>query len=210
MKKYWLILFLLTFCVSIAFTQNGLSIDDGIEDVANYLYERISNGTSVAVFNFSSDSQKLSDYIVDELTIALTIVGMDVFDRNNLDEVNREIYYSFSGYVNDDTAQSFGQDIGVQTVILGSITKLNDNTHRLRVQAISVETKRIQAARTVNINNDEIFLALLDIKIQMEYKYTSSQKIGFGFKNMLFGMGSFQMNDSLGGGITLGMEIFQG
>lgn len=75
----------------------------------------------------------MSAYVVDELTIALTNTGMNVFDRNNLDEINREIYYGFTGAVNDDTAQSYGKDVGVNTVILGSITKSGDTEYSLRV-----------------------------------------------------------------------------
>jgi hypothetical protein len=206
MKKY-LALFLLAFCASWTFAQNSGNLDDGIEDAANFLNERIPAGTSVAVFNFSSDSARLSDYIVDELTIALANVGMNVYDRNNLDEVNKEIYYGFSGAVNDDTAQSYGKDIGVQTVILGSMTKSDENTYRLRVQAIIVETKRIQAARTVNVKLDDQLLSLLDIKIQNEYRFTSAEKTSAGFKNMLFGWGSFKMGDPLGGGVSVALEL---
>ena len=206
MKKY-LALFLLAFCANWTFAQNSVSLDNGIEDAANFLNERIPAGTSVAVFNFSSDSMRLSDYIVDELTIALANTGMNVYDRNNLDEINREIYYGFSGAVNDNTAQSYGKDIGVQTVILGSMSKSDENTYRLRVQAIIVETKRIQAARTVNIKVDDQLLSLLDIKIQNEYRFTSAQKTSAGFKNMLFGWGSFQMGDPLGGGVSVVLEL---
>jgi len=118
---------------------------------------------------------------------------MDVFDRNNLDEVNREIYHGFTGAVNDDSAQSYGKDIGVQTVILGSLTKSGENVYSLRVQAIVVETKRIQAARTIDVKEDSRILSLLDIS------FTRSQITSAGFKNILFGWGSFGMKDPIGG-----------
>jgi hypothetical protein len=206
MKKF-LVLVILVFCVNSMFAQNQVGLDVGIEDAANFLSERIPAGTSVAVFNFTSDSEKLSVYIVDELTIALTNTGMDVFDRNNLDEVNREIYYGFTGAVNDDTAQSYGKDVGVNTVILGSIIKSGDSEYRLRVQAIIVETKRVQAGRTFNIRQDERLLSLLDIRIQNEYRFTNAEKTSAGFKNMLFGWGSFKMGDPLGGGVTIALEL---
>jgi hypothetical protein len=194
------------FCAVSIFAQNSVSLDIAVEDAANFLSDRIPPGTSVAVFNFSSDSEKLSVYIVDELAIALANTGVNVFDRNNLDEVNREIYYGYTGAVNDDTAQSYGKDVGVQTVILGSITKSDDNEYRLRVQAIVVETKQIQTGRTFNIRPDEKLLSLLDIKIHKEYRFSNTKKIGAGFKNILFGWGSFQMGDSWGGASILVVE----
>jgi len=206
MKKCF-VLVLLVFCTNAVFAQNSVGIDVGIEDVANFLNERIPAGTSVAVFNFSSDSMKLSEFIIDELTIAMANTGMYVFDRNNLDEVNREVYYGFTGAVNDDTAQSYGHDTGVKTVILGSMTKAGENEYRLRVQAIVVETKRIQAGRTFNIKLDERLLSLLDIKVQNEYRFTNAEKTSAGFKNILFGLGSFQMGDPLGGGICVALQI---
>ena len=114
MKK-WMVLILVTFCVNFVFAQNSLSLNDSIEDAADFLNERIPAGTSVAVFNFSADSQKLADYIVEELTVALVNTGMDVYDRNNMDEVNREIFFGMTGEVNDNTAQSYGQTVGVNT-----------------------------------------------------------------------------------------------
>jgi hypothetical protein len=206
MKKVFLAVFIIG-CIGTGFAQNEFPINESIENAADFLNQRIPAGTSVAVFNFSSDSKKLSDYIIDELTTALVNVGVNVYDRNNLDEVNREIYYGFTGAVDDNTAQSYGHDIGVKTVILGSITASSNNVYRLRIQAIEVETKRVQAGGTFNIVQDEQLLALLDIRIQMEHRFTTPRKMGFGFKNMLFGLGSFQMEDLLGGGITVALEI---
>ena len=201
-----LLLVLFIFYANVLFAQNSGSLDDSIIAAARYLNETITAGTYVAVFNFSSDSEKLSKYITEELTIALINTRMNLFDRNNLDEVNREIYYGFTGAVNDDTAQSYGKDIGVSTVILGSMVKSGSVEYRLRVQAIVVETKRIQAGKTYNIKPDERLLSLLDIRILNEYRFTTKEKTTAGIKNMFFGAGSFKMGDPLGGGITLALE----
>jgi hypothetical protein len=205
MKKVFLAIFIIG-CTGTSFAQNALPINEGIEDAANFLNQKISAGTSVAVFNFSSDSKKLSDYIVDELTIALANVGMNVYNRNNLDEVNREIYYGLTGAVDDNTAQAYGHDVGVQTVILGSITASSNNMYRLRIQAIEVETKKVQVGGTFNIVQNDQLLSLLEIKTQQQYRFTNEQKAMAGVKNILFGLGSFQMGDPFGGGISLATE----
>jgi hypothetical protein len=201
MKKIFMVAILGVIVTVMTFAQSVLSLDESIEDAAGFLNQRIPQGTSVAVFNFSADTKKLSEYIIDELTISLINFGMDVYDRNNLDEVNREIYYGFTGAVDDNTAQSYGHDVGVQMVILGSFTKTSDNTYRLRVQAIAVETKRVHAGQTFTVREDDQLVSLLDM--QKEYRFTGQEKTAAGFKNMFFGLGSFQMGDTLGGGIAL-------
>jgi hypothetical protein len=61
--------------------------------------------------------------------------------------------YQLSGEVNDETAQSIGQKLGAQTIISGSITALGD-IYRLRVQALSVETARIQGMQNIDVIPD--------------------------------------------------------
>jgi TolB-like protein len=43
-------------------------------------------------------------------------------------------------------------------------------------------------------------------KTSYEYRFTTAQKTKAGFKNVLFGLGSFQIDDPLGGGTTLALE----
>jgi len=61
-----LVLVLLAFRVNSVFAQNSVGLDESIQNIGQFFYERISSGTTVAVFNFTSDSRKLSEYIVDE------------------------------------------------------------------------------------------------------------------------------------------------
>jgi len=194
-KKFF-VLFLLVFCINFAFAQNSMGIDKTIEEMANFLNERIPARTSVAVFDFSSDSRMLSDYIADELVIALANTGMDVYDRKNLDKVNREIYYGMGDAVDENTAQMFGRDVGAQTVILGSFTKYSNTEYRLRVQAIVVETKRIQAGKTFNVKQDKQLLSLMP-KPEKDYEGLKEfgRNLGYGFLNPLFGLGSYLQDD---------------
>jgi hypothetical protein len=193
---------LMAFSPLMIFGQNALTLDETIEEAANFFSERMPNGVTVSVFNFSSDSKSLSEYIIDELTIALINTGIDIIDRNNLDEVNREIYYGFTGAVDDSMAQAYGHDVGVQTVVLGSFTKTSDNTYRLRIQAIDVQTKRVQAGRTFSVRQDNRLVTLLNLYED----YTTGERIGTGAVNILFGLGSALKNDKkwwIGGTVEL-------
>jgi hypothetical protein len=192
MKLYMAVVTLMAFSPLMVFGQNALTLDETIEEAANFFSDRISEGVTVSVFNFSSDSITLSEYIIDELTIALINTGIDIIDRNNLNEVNREIYYGFTGAVDDSTAQAYGHDVGVQTVVLGSFTRASDNTYRFRVQAIDVQTKRVQAGRTFSVRQDNQLVTLLNIYED----YTIRERLGYGALNMIFGLGSAMQKDN--------------
>jgi len=204
LKKFFALL-LAAIYANVVYAQNSAGIDESIIAAANFLKERIPANMTVAVYDFSSDSRNLSDYIIDELTIALANTGMDVYDRKYSSTVNREITRGTTDAVDPDTAQNYGRDVGAQTVILGSFTNFRGNEYRFRVQAIVTETKRIQAATTFNVKQDEQLSSLLGIK--SAYRFTSSQKLNAGFKNLAFGWGSFEMGDPLGGGINIGLEL---
>jgi len=77
----------------------------------------------------------------------------------------------------------------------------------LRVQAIVVETKQIQAAETFNVRADNQLLSFLNITLQNEQRFSNVEKTKAGFKNMFFGLGSFQMGDPLGGSVSLTLEL---
>jgi hypothetical protein len=206
-KSYLAVVALMTFSPLMAFGQNALTLDETIEEAANFFSDRIPEGVTISVFNFSSDSRNLSEYIIDELTIALINTGIDIIDRNNINEVNREIYYSFTGAVDDSTAQAYGHDVGVQTVVLGSFTKASDNTYRLRIQAIDVQTKRVQAGRTFSVRQDNRLVTLLNIYED----YTTGERIGTGAANILFGLGSALNSDKkwwIGGTVELAGSLF--
>jgi hypothetical protein len=192
MKKYMAIIVLLVFSPLMSFAQSPITLDEAIEESANFFSGKTSENVTVSVFNFSSDSKELSEYIIEELTIAFINAGMDVIDRNNLNEVNREIYYGFTGAVDDATAQAYGYDIGVQTVVLGSFTKSPDNTYRLRIQAIDVQTKRVHAAKIFSIKEDRRLATWLKIYED----YTVLERLGFGALNIIPGLGSAIQRDN--------------
>ncbi|MDR2393515.1 MAG: hypothetical protein LBD93_05105 [Treponema sp.] len=49
------------------------TLDDSIKDAAQELSSRLTEGSTVAVINFQSQSTRLTDYAIDELTTLLSI-----------------------------------------------------------------------------------------------------------------------------------------
>jgi TolB-like protein len=106
--------------------------------------------------------QKFSDYIIDELAIAIGNNNkVMVIDRQYTDVIRKELNIQMSGDVSDDDVKRVGIQLGAQFVITGSLVDIG-NAYRFRVIAINVETAVRVAANPVNINlNDPQVIFLL-------------------------------------------------
>jgi TolB-like protein len=143
-----------------AFSQNTVSLDVGLRNSVRYFEGRLPNGTKLAVLNLSSPSPSLAEYVIEEIigylvnSNSLTLVerGMD------LNFLQQEMNYQFSGEVSDETVLSIGVQLGAQTIVTGSIN-LTDDIFRLRIRAIDVQTAVIQGQFNVNIR-DRYLLSL--------------------------------------------------
>jgi TolB-like protein len=143
--------------------QNAQPFDVAFTNMLNYLTGRISEGSTVAVLSFQSEYPNLSEYIIDDITSGL--VNTDrytVVDRRSLEILAQEMAFQLSGEVSDETALAIGRRLGAQTVISGAITYLGE-FYRLRVQAIEVETARIQGSQTVTIQPNRLLATLAGI-----------------------------------------------
>jgi TolB-like protein len=114
----------------------------------------------VAVLSFQSDHPNLSEYLIDDITSGLVNTDLyTVVDRRSLEILAQEMAFQLSGEVSDETALAIGRRLGAQMVISGAITYLGD-FYRLRVQAIEVETARIQGSQTVAIEPNRLLATL--------------------------------------------------
>jgi TolB-like protein len=220
MKKLLALCILLTSAICAFAQQSTVTLDEGIKNAMNYLAERLPKGDKVVVLNFSAASKELSDYVIEELTAYIVNNGnLTVVDRRNLELLQQELDFQMSGEVNEDTAQEIGRKLGAQTIISGSISQLG-NTYRMRIQAILVETAQIQGVSTETVSLDTTLAALLGVPSTESVSstptplvtpapqlidpnayqdFTTGRRIGAGFLNWIYGLGSFTMGDWLGG-----------
>ena len=137
------------------------TLDRALNDAVVYFENRLQGGAKVIILNMNTSQTALSDYIIDEL--AAYIVNNNkliVIDRRNLEVIRRELNFQQSGDVSDETAQSIGRMLGAQYIISGSLVALED-VHRLRVQALVVETAQITGMINLNVpSSDRVIMAL--------------------------------------------------
>ncbi|GAB6392629.1 MAG: penicillin-binding protein activator LpoB [Treponematales bacterium] len=138
----------------------ALLLQEAIDRAAAEIAGKLPAGTSVAVVSFESEAGNVSDYIMEELDFALLERGLVVADRARLASVRKELNFQASGEVDDKTAQSIGQFLGVPFTVTGQFQPAGD-AYRFRVTVIQAESAVRSAAVALNVRNDEALRKLL-------------------------------------------------
>jgi hypothetical protein len=119
------ILCLFTTCVGLPNTSGEVTLDEAIEQSVRVIEAALPAGGKVAVLSFSSASNPLSAYVVEELMGTIVIGGkLVVVDRTSLDLIREEMDFQFSGDVSDESAQAIGRMLGAQAIVTGSFVSL--------------------------------------------------------------------------------------
>ena len=118
------------------------------------------------------DMDWLSDGILDVMTNDLCqLRGLKVVERSRIKEVLKEIQLSFTGLVDEKTAQKAGKLIGADAVIIGGYQEYG-NVIRLTARLVEVETGEIYTSVKVTGPMEKIF-ALQD---EISFKFLNSLK----------------------------------
>jgi len=98
-------------------TGSSASLDLALSDIAAYYVKNIPSSTKIALLNFEAETQLLSDYIFEELWISFEDSRSFILvDRKNLELIEKEMSYQYSGMVSDESMQSLGHQLGAQTL----------------------------------------------------------------------------------------------
>ncbi|MDR0475675.1 MAG: tetratricopeptide repeat protein, partial [Treponema sp.] len=131
----------------------GLSLMDAIEQTGEKIAGELPEGSRVAIVAFESASDKLSDFIMEELTGVLFDRGIEVADRQNLEYVYKELNFQMGGDVSDKSAKSIGKFLAADMVITGQLLDL-DGMYRYRTSAINVETAIRASVTRLDVRSD--------------------------------------------------------
>lgn len=195
-------------CAHAAF---AIEIEAALAETAEQFSKTLKAGSTIAIVGISSDTEEMSDFMLDELTVNFVkLRKLKVADRANLAAIKKEMNFQLSGEVGDDSIQQIGAMAGAQTVIRGNMKQIGD-TYLLVIHALNVTTAAIEDMYRKKIEPNEM-TAMLSGRTNWKKRgkryvdagenYTVGQKIGFGFGNILFGMGGY-MAGYKGDGIAL-------
>jgi TolB-like protein len=138
----------------------GQSFGEALREASDYFIKRIPANSKIAVFSIESKHEALSNYINDSISEGLVNSGIfTVLDRHNLDLLQAELDFQYSGETSEETTVSIGKKIGVQSIITGMIEELGE-LYRLQIRSIDIETASIQAMQHYLIGNNNILIRL--------------------------------------------------
>lgn len=194
MKK--IVLFIV--CLLMAAGLFALDINEALDTAAKQFSGSLKAGTTVAIVGIASDTEAMSEYLLDEMTIRIVQNRkLTVADRANLEAIKKEMNFQLSGEVSDATMKEIGAMVGADVVIHGNLNKIGD-IFMLTLQALDVTKATVLDMYRKNVELDDISMRLMKISfdeggkvISIGDRYSTKEKGIIGAKNLLFGWGSY-------------------
>jgi hypothetical protein len=139
----------------------GIVLDAGIKSIADQLLVQIPKQKKVSFVEIEADTDKLSDYVIGELSKYLGIGGVTVIDRQNLAAVDAELFYEYStGKVDDGKLRSMVSQDAPNYIIGGSVKPLGGQ-YNIALYAVDIESAHRNTA-TERVGTDAILKDLLN------------------------------------------------
>ncbi len=137
--------------------QGGTGYEVALHTLANKLVSQLQSAgqKSATVLDFTdlqSQGTELGRFLAQELSDQLVAGAktISLVDRANLQFLLKENKLSMDGLVDPQSSRKLGNMIGIDTVIMGTVTPLG-NSVRLSVRAVAVETGKIVAAQSITV-----------------------------------------------------------
>jgi TolB-like protein len=110
------------------------------------------SGTVLDFTDLQGQGTELGRFLAQELSdqLVTTAGKFSLIDRANLQYLLNEKKLSASGLINPESSRKLGNMIGIDTVILGTVTPIGQNV-RLSVRAVAVETGKIVVSQSATL-----------------------------------------------------------
>lgn len=149
-------------------TKSSVISEDDLDNIIEMLCLNIKGSipdySILAVLNFSSVSDKLSSYFIEEIVNCLTnFHNFRIVERQNIQVIQNEMDFQLSGNVSDDSMKSIGKMLVAEYVITGSADDIGEN-YRIRIFALNVESgeRIVSSTFTLRKPNNQIDFFLND------------------------------------------------
>ncbi len=154
----------------------AVEIETALAQTAEQFSKTLKAGSTIAIIGISSDTEAMSDFMLDELTVNFVKQRkLKVADRANLAAIKKEMNFQLSGEVGDDSIQQIGAMAGAQTVIRGNMKPLGD-TYLLVIHALNVTTAAVEDIYREKIEPNETTALLLGSKAEFNRMKTHIKK----------------------------------
>lgn len=143
------------------------TLDESINALASQLAEQAQaqGATNLAIAGFSELNgyeSAMTDYLAEELITAFFVGGnFSIVERRELERVISEHAQYSSDLFNSETIASFGELLGVDAIVTGSVTRMGGSV-RLNTRIINVETGRVVGAAAATVTIEPFVETLLN------------------------------------------------
>jgi len=173
------------------------SLDEAILTAAIRIDRSLPADTKIAIISFSSPTDTLDVYVVDELNGYLLrnrrVIPV-LPDRNQFYNIQRVMRFNAAGEIEIESAQNIGQILGVEYIIVGSLRQNVGNEYRLLLNTYDTEYAKHHNhySASLNLRSDQQLSILLGFAVQEFVRSFSgdswkSKRIylggGFGYGN---------------------------
>lgn len=153
MRKNGITVFLL-FLTSVLFGQNQVGLQEAVDKFAKELTSRLHGNETIAVVGFKTDNHVHMVTFFD--TMIEKIMEHDrnavIVERQRIENLQKELDFSLTGLVSDNTAQRIGHFIGADIVIYGElISGERRNNYRMTIRATMTETGVILLSKNYDL-----------------------------------------------------------
>jgi hypothetical protein len=146
-----------------AYSADSLTLDTAISEAASYFVQRFPAKAKIALIPFDAPTDRLSDYVFEELWKRFEDSrNFVMIDRKNLERIDAEIKIQYeSGKVDDNLMVSMSKQYGAEILVFGQITALGKE-YRITVYAADVE-KAASSQRAYVVRPDSRLTSLLNV-----------------------------------------------
>ena len=168
-------------CPSLLFS---VDIDTALQKTAEEFSSSMKKNTTIAIVGIASESQDLSDFMLDDLTLRFVQTKkVTVANRANLDAIKTEMNFQLSGEVSTDSIQQLGAMSGANVVIHGKFIPLGSK-YSLTIQALNVSSAEVINICRYDIEENETLKLLLGSshtkRKRKNKKWSNDLQIGIG------------------------------
>ena len=151
------------------------TLDEQLDNLTNQIISSMDEEgkKTIAIIEFSNLDGEITEfgkYLAEELITRLFMTDrFDVIERQMLNKVLNEQKLGASGIIDEDSAVSIGQLLGVEAIVTGSITDLG-TTLKVNTRMISTESGSIFSVASTGIYKDFTVRKLIEQKSKQENK----------------------------------------
>ena len=150
-------------------TVGAETYQNGMATTAQSLLKKIEaagelSGTVLDFVDLQGNATELGKFVAQDFSddIFSEAVNFALVDRSNLQQLLKENKMTVDGLIDPSTSPELGKLVGIDSVILGTVTPIGASTFKLSVRAIAIASGKVVSATSATLPMDSTLSAMSD------------------------------------------------